>query len=93
MWTLRAHRSAPGHPGAHRAGAALLQPLIKALCPGHTRLAHTTSRERRDVQRAPSPLPHSLGGRIQLGVMQVSPTVLQCLQPVPTLTWGCSLGL
>lgn len=89
-WT---HRSAPGRPGAHRAEAALLQPLIKALCPGHTRLAHTTSPERRDVQRDPSPLLHSLGGRIQLGVMQVSPTALQCLRLVPTLTWGCSLGL
>ena len=69
-WT---HRSAPGHPGAHRAEAALLQPLIRALCPGHTCPAHTTSPERRDVQRAPSPLLHSLGGRIHLGMMQISP--------------------
>ena len=85
-WT---HRSAPGRPGAHRAEAALLQPLIKALCPGHTRLAHTTSPERRDVQRAPSPLLHSLGGRIQLGVMQVSPH----RPPVPPTGPHPDLGL
>lgn len=85
-WT---HRSAPGRPGAHRAEAALLQPLIKALCPGHTRLAHTTSPERRDVQRDPSPLLHSLGGRIQLGVMQVSPH----RPPVPPTGPHPDLGL
>ncbi|CAI9151276.1 unnamed protein product [Rangifer tarandus platyrhynchus] len=62
-----------GPPGAHGAGAAGLRPLIRALCPGRTRLAHTASPERRDVQGAPSPLLRSLGDRSQLGLMRVSP--------------------
>ena len=41
--------------------AVLPRPLIDALCPGHTRLAHTPSGERRNVQRAPTPPLHRPG--------------------------------